>query len=292
MIVVSGAGHAAPGLGGTEETCDPLPYIRQRKSRKFMGVQDDLAVVAAGRALAQAGLSREDLGLRAGLYLSVGFIPFEEADIAPVLASSLSDGEFSMERFGRGGFQRAHPLLTFRCLPNMPAYHVSASFDVRGPYLVAYPSMGPFALALEEALFALEEREIDVALVGGTAHQRNFLVEHHFERLVPPVPRERLRDLGAFLILEREEDVVRRGGTRRARLASLHVSYTPFNPSELHPPHEEVFSPPLEDRSGSELGPAALAYALSRGLENGGFHTLLHRLRTRDGFVVESRWER
>ena len=41
-----------------------------------MGVQDDLAVVAAGQAAASAGLGNA-LGERAGLYLSVGYLPFE-----------------------------------------------------------------------------------------------------------------------------------------------------------------------------------------------------------------------
>src|SRR5439155_5672677 len=156
------------------------------------GVQDDLAVVAAGRALASAGLGGAPLGERAGLYLVVGHVPFESADLDPLLAASTDEGRFSMARFSTAGFRAVNGLLTFRCLPNMPAFHVSTSFDVQGPYFVTYPGPGQFYLALEEALAALAEGEIDLALVGGAADQRNFLVEHHLGRLAHPTPPGRL----------------------------------------------------------------------------------------------------
>ena len=159
-VVLTGA--AAVILDPTEKTMDPSAFLKVRKTRKFMGTQDDLAVVAVGRALANASLShgarqqdgearptgvvRPDGGLRPagpaedqarlaefGLYAAVGFIPFEGADIAAVLAASLTDGAFDGRRFNAEGYVRAHPLLTFRCLPNMPAFHVSANFGVEGP---------------------------------------------------------------------------------------------------------------------------------------------------------------
>ena len=65
-VVLTGLGHV---LGAP---CDPRPFLRVRKNRKFMGLQDDLAVVAAGRALESAGLADATLGERAGLNLAVG----------------------------------------------------------------------------------------------------------------------------------------------------------------------------------------------------------------------------
>jgi len=182
-----------------------------------MGIQDDLAVVAAGRALAQAGLGNT-LGERAGLYAAIGFIPFDQAEIDRVVAASLDEqGDFSMAKFSAEGIARAHPLLTFRCLPNMPAYHVSVSFDVQGPYLVGYPGPGQLHQAIEEAVFALAQGEIDCALVIGVAHQRNFLVTHHFARIDRPVDAARLRDAGTCLVLEREDSARARGAIARAR---------------------------------------------------------------------------
>ena len=48
---------------------------------------------------------------------------------------------------------------------------------------------------------ALEDESIDIALVGGVAHQQNFLVESHFERLEPPATADRLFDVAGLLVL-------------------------------------------------------------------------------------------
>jgi len=292
MIAVTGWGHVVLGEGGTDGECDPRPYLRERKSRKYMGLQDDMAVVAAGRALEAAGLGR-DLGERAGLFLSVGHIPFRSEDIDPVLAASVEDGRFSMARFSDGGYQQAHPLLTFRCLPNMPAYHVSACFDVQGPYLVTYPGAAQLYAALEEACIALEAGAVDVALVGGVAHHRNFLVEHHFGRVVPPVEAARLRDAGAMLLLETGGHAAARGARVRARLVEQSAVYAPFDPRERLPEHrEQVLGSDIELPWGDALlGAASLPAALSALGASGRTRRIGHRLWGRDGVVARSDWD-
>lgn len=270
MIALTGAGSVllAPG-----DACDPLPFLRTRKSRKFMGLQDDLAVVAAGRALASAG--RTSLGERAGLFLAVGYIPFLESDIAPVLEASMDGERFDVRRFGAGGFQKAHPLLTFRCLPNMPAYHVSACFDVQGPYYVTYPGPSELYSALAEARYALEVGIIDIALVGAVAAQSNFLVRHHFSRIEPPQPE--LHDVAAVLVLERVEDA---GARRRGSLDALAIDY--------EPPSLEAYASP--ERPASSYGPAALPLAVARALESGARSELVDELVARDGVRATSTW--
>src|SRR5262249_16911286 len=210
-LIATGVGVA---LGAP---CDPVPYLKVRKLRKFMGLQDDLAVVAAGRALHAAGRGAE-LGERAGLYLAVGAIPFDGAEIDALHAASSIDGRFSMHRFASEGYLVPDPLLTFRCLPNMPAFHVSVNFDVQGPYFVTYPGPGQLCGALDAASAALRTGTVDVALVVGVAHQRNFLVEHHVRRLLPPRRIEALRDAAGCLVLETAAHAAARGATARARM--------------------------------------------------------------------------
>jgi 3-oxoacyl-[acyl-carrier-protein] synthase II len=291
VIALVGAGHV---LG---EAADPTPFLKVRKSRKFMGPQDDLAVVATGRALAMAGLvgptpAATSLGDRAGLYLAVGHIPFHEADIDPVLEASLDDrGEFDLQRFGRTGFLRAHPLLTFRCLPNMPAYHVSANVELTGPYLVTYPGPGELAAALEEAAFALESGSIDVALVGAVAEQRNFLVEHHFARIDPPTPADALRNGGAFLVLEARAHAEARGARVLGTLVEASSSYEPrdvLREGRAQRERCEGFDPGLGD---VELGPARLPVALSLAIASGHRGAFAHHVDARDGVSSTSRWE-
>lgn len=276
MTALTGAGSV---LLGPNEACDPTPFLKTRKSRKYMGLQDDLAVVAAGRALASAGLTAADLGERAGLFLAVGYIPFLDADIAPVLAASMNDEgtRFDVQRFGAGGFQKAHPLLTFRCLPNMPAYHVSACFDVQGPYFVTYPGPSELYAALEEAKLALDSGKIDVALVGAVAAQSNFLVRHHFARLEPP--EHELHDVAAMLVLERSA-----GSRSLGTLTALEIRY--------RPPTLAEYAAPTTPTSEKGFGPAALPLALERAVERrGASATITHRLVGRDGVTATSTWE-
>jgi 3-oxoacyl-(acyl-carrier-protein) synthase len=285
-IVVTGLGDDL--VQGTP--CDPTPWLKVRKNRKFMGVQDDLAVAAAGRALQSAGLAGEPLGERTGLYLTVGFIPFEREHVEGLLAGALENGRFSMARFTDVGYRDVHPLLTFRCLPNMPAFHVSMNFDLQGPYFVTYPGAGQLYQALEEACAALTEGRVDVALVGGVAHQRNFLVEHHFGRLSPPVSAERLVDAGAFLVLETGAHAHFRGAPVRARLDRYHIAYEPHLPQEPRgSPEEQFLMDGARLTASGDLGAAALPAMLSRSAGRGG--RLEHWVKCRDGLCAASDWE-
>lgn len=316
-VIVSGLGHAIVG----ETACDPEPFLKTPKLRKYMGLQDDLAVVAAGRALQSAGHVGDVDRERVGLYLVVGFIPFEQANLEPLLDASLEDGRFSMERFSTRGFRSVNGLLTFRCLPNMPAFHVSVNFDIQGPYFVTYPGPGQFYLALEEACQALADDAIDVALVGGVAHQRNFLVRYHFSRLQPAVVEQELGDGAGFVALERS----RQAGSARGRLLDLRISYRPHDPFvEAAAPEEwlekaNTRSPSIREGWGAgvtslrrytpdpnpppqggrdlssetalgQLGAASLPVWLSaHAAQRPG--RVRHYLRSRDGFSCTSEWE-
>jgi 3-oxoacyl-(acyl-carrier-protein) synthase len=286
-LIVTGVSCVALGPSDPP-TLDPSAYLRSKKTRKFMGTQDDLAVLAAGQALAQAGLVPEALGERAGLFAVVGYIPFNREDIEPVLADSLEDERFSMARFSSGGFQRAHPLLTFRCLPNMPAFHVSANFNVQGPYFVSYPGVGQVYAALEEACVELDSGRIDVALAFGVAHQRNFLVQHHFSRIEPPVAPATLWDVGACLILERAEHATLRGARARVELVEIAQRYTPHSAiTEQRAQREQATGAPL--REGA-LGPASLFTLVFDALSAGNAGEVVHSVDTRDHLSARSRW--
>lgn len=284
-VVVTGAASVVLRDG---EPCDPSAFLKVRKSRKFMGLQDDLAVTAVGRAIEACGLGAP-LGERAGLFCAIGFIPFRREDIDPVYDASVSDGRFDVRAFGAGGYGRAHPLLTFRCLPNMPAYHVSANFGIEGPYAVYYPGASQLYAALGEAVALLEEDAIDVAILAAACDQQNFLVRHHFTRIVPPVAADSLANVGAALVLERDERARARGATARAALVSLESTYEP--PDVLAPApaasHESWTAPDGRVTEAHEtLGPAHLLVALA-GAGSGIYR---HALAARDGTRAQSVW--
>lgn len=262
--VITGIGHVAIGPGDAGERPDPVPFLRHKKERKYMGRQDELAVVAAGRAIQAAGLAGEPLGARTGLYLVVGFIPFERADADSLLA----------------GYDEVNPLLTFRCLPNMPAYHISACFGITGPYFVTYPGPAQFHLALDEAIRALAAGRIDRALVGAVVHQQNFLVEHHHRRIAHPVSPNTLMDAGAVIVLTQGPG---EGGSIREHK----ITYRPHDPFDDPPVPSETFR---VDGAPFSLPGIAGAASLPLALGLVGRGNLHHTLSSRDGFLAESRF--
>ncbi len=250
-------------------SCDSTPFLKSRKIRKFMGRQDELAVVVAARALESASLAAP-LGERCGLYAAVGYIPFEESDITELLEASLDGDAFSMQRFSTNAFSALNPLLTFRVLPNMPAFHISLNFDIQGPYAVSYPGAAQFYVALEEAFAALDAGAIDVALVAAVADQENYLVRHHFSRIDPPVDASRLKNAAACLVVERDDHARRRGAPVRATLTSWALRC------------EET--PGRDDRHVA-FGPASLGFALANARG-----AVTHEVRE-SGVAASSAWE-
>ena len=273
---------------------DVTPWLRVPKLRKFMGKQDRMAVIAASQAAQAAALTPEQLGERTGLFLVVGHIPFERADMELIAAHSTRDGMFDMERFSTTGIDQVNPLLTFRCLPNMPLFHVSLNLGLRGPSFITYPGAGQFALALQSAVQALEDGLVDVALVGAVADQDNFLVGCHRERLgVPSQPPA--ADVAAFICLETKASVARRGVAGLATLAELEITYQPHDPftrtgKAAHDRERAGVDGDWLTRTDCHLGPASLPVWLGRLAGTGCEGTFSYELHSGDGLHVSSRW--
>jgi hypothetical protein len=167
----------------------------------------------------------------------------------------------------------------------MPAYHVSACFDIQGEYFITYPGPGQFYLALSEAIDALASGRTSIALAGAVAHQTNFLVSHHYRRLRPSVSAGDLRDGASFLVFERASEHAARGGPKRGRLVDLSVAYFGHDPfsQELQQTEKFVGCPPPDGEFGAASLPIALA-ADKRGI-------IHHELRARDGVSASSTWK-
>lgn len=295
-IVVTGIASVCPSPEHPfAAQVDPTPFLAVRKSRKYLSPQDDLVVVAAANALQKSNMTRGQLGLRAGLAVCVGYLSFDRKDTDPVLAVSVEDERFSMRRFSSEGMRKTHPLLTFRCLPNMPAFHVSVNFDLRGPYFCTYPSAAQTYAALQRAIDWIDDDEADVALVGAAAHQRNFLVEHHLGRLERPVAPSDLRDAGAVIVLERRSRAEARGAKPLAIIERPSVRYAPRVPYEpgAPAPYERWRFDKLHDEplAPGDFGCAAPLVQLERWIARGQSGYWEHDAQTRDGAQLASAWE-
>lgn len=211
------AAAVAPGAALSHDA-DPLPFLRVRKTAKFLSKQDRLALAAAAGAVRTAGLSAETLEERTLIAMSVGPIPFQRDEAMAVAHSSSENGEFSMPRFCRDAYEQINPMLLFACLPNMPAYHISANLQIRGGYCLTYPSCAESYHALRNAVCSLSEGAADAVLFGGVADQQNFLVENHHRKTGQALPAP---DCACFLVLENASAAAARGAVPLARLADL-----------------------------------------------------------------------
>jgi hypothetical protein len=213
-------------VGYVAGSCDAGPLLRDRKAIKLMAKQDQLALVAAARAVEKLGAPVG--GPRTGIYLAVGHLPFEDAQL-DLLARHAA-------RSHDEAFQAMNPLLTFKCLPNMPVFHISYNLGIQGRYFVTYPGPGQWYQALEVAVADLRAGRVDRALVGAVADRCNGLTRHHVER-TRPGEADRLVDSACVWVL-------RAGAGKGARLVELETGYQAVDP----------FAAPKE-------APAALSYA-------------------------------
>ncbi len=129
-----------------------------------------------------------------------------------------------------------------------------------------------------------------MALVGGVAHQRNFLVESHFARIELPIPAEQLLDAAGCLVLQRASHAETRGLLVKAKCHYSGMRYKQHNPWEQPIAPIESF----EDSSGPwaeyrEMGPASLSVMLSLASGRSAAR-LTHMLLSRDGLRCASAW--
>ena len=294
------------GLGGIDLSAEPdsddgldvIPWLKSPKTKKFMGKQDQLAVIAAGRALRDAGIEEGALLEGAGVYLCVGYIPFEQQDLEPLVRDSTAAGRFCMERFSAEGLEQVNPLLTFRCLPNMPIFHVSMNFGIQGTYFITYPGVGQYYLALERAVGDLRRGVVDLALVGAVADQDNFLVRHQLRRFSSSGAGSEpdwsvVPDSAGCLCLELEDSVRRRGGNPRLELVSFGIEYEA--PDLLAGPttYSEKIAPDRRPGAAGRRpyhGAASLPLSLCQLSGAGAAEEIVHEVSTFDGFAATSRW--
>ncbi len=227
--VTSGTGTQNPtGPTAANTAFDVLPYLRDRKSIKLMAKQDQMAVCAAAMASVMAGVDMSVNGERTGIYFSVGHIPFEQHPLDVLYEKSIDKEKLSMARFATEALSALNPLMTFKCLPNMPVYHVSYNLQIEGPYFVTYPGAGQWVQALQQAITDIANGRVRYALVGAVADQLNPLVRHHINRTDPDATASLIDAACVFLLSGETSDKT------LGVLSGVSSSYQPHDAFKLH----------------------------------------------------------
>ena len=166
MIRVVGAGCVS-GLETSRVAVDGVPADHGRAARmaeRLMSRSAMLAHLATRAAIAGAGWEG-DLG-DVGFFMGVGASGGSVEQLEAMLAASIDEGGFSIERFGRDGLRACNPLYAFQLMNNFAMCHAAILAGTRGPNAALFSRGGGTVAALIEAAVALDEG-CDRALAGG-----------------------------------------------------------------------------------------------------------------------------
>ncbi len=224
-------GFACPLCAEVKEF-DPELYLTESKLVRLMSRDAQLAAAAARLALQHAGVKPgatyrpEDIAL----FGATGLAGLPWREVSPLLrASTGSDGQFDLERFGRAGLKAVRPVLSFKILSNMPLCFVSINENIQGPNSIYTPWEGSGAQAILAGIRAISCGDARCALVGGCDVKTHELA---FASLEQQGLFTAWRESGsgfvpgegaAFLVLETEADAAVRGARVHSRVSGSSV---------------------------------------------------------------------
>lgn len=221
---------------------------------KNRGRHSRFAAGAARQAVASSGIL-DSPGLdpeRFGVYLGSGEGSQDFFSFADMMAAGLANGPFDLERFIRRGMELLNPTAELEQEPNMPAGHVAAMFDARGPNFNCLTACAASSQAVGEATEIIRRGDADVMLSGGTHSMIHPLGVTGFSLLTAlsrrndePTrasrPFDRLRDgfvIGegsAMVVLEDLERATRRGAQIYGEIVGYGATADAYRITDIHP---------------------------------------------------------
>ena len=143
-------------IGAEIKGFDAYEHIPRKKGR-HMAFASQIAVIAAGQALEDSGLSleseqRDDIGVIIG---TAGGSTIEETEKATKALMSSANGRMS-------------PFQILRFWPNMPAYFIAVEFELRGYNSTVCTACASGTQALGDAFKVVQRGEAEIMLAGGT----------------------------------------------------------------------------------------------------------------------------
>ena len=148
--------HVSVQIGGEVRDFDPTEFINRKEARR-MGRASQFAVVAAYRAIRDAGIAPEE-------------IENEGEAVAVVIGSSLGAHEMAEQstyKYKTGGYTKPNPLSLINSLPNMPAHYVSRFLHALGPLNAPSTACAAGTQSIGEASDLIRNGRSSVVIAGG-----------------------------------------------------------------------------------------------------------------------------
>lgn len=214
---------------------DAEQHFPDNKTLRLMNRDAQMAVVAARRALADAGIRPGEsyLAEEIALYGATGLSGSSSEDLQRLIENAVGpDGKLDLERFGRVALKRIRPVLSFKILANMPICFVSIFENLRGPNAVYTPWEGSGAQAIAAGIRAIRSGQVPCAVAGACDVKTHALSFASLQQLGVfdswtrcgngPVPGEG----AAFLVLENKDRAQQRNARILAQLGKYRLGST------------------------------------------------------------------
>jgi 3-oxoacyl-[acyl-carrier-protein] synthase II len=149
---------------------DPKKYVKQRKSLKVMARDIQLAVGGAQILIEDSGVDPEQVDpTRFGVNCGAGLIATDLDELGgPIDHSVNGTRRFDLKKWGMEGMEQLFPLWMLKYLPNMPACHISITYNAQGPNNSITAGDASSTLAMGEAYRVINRDAADLFIVGGT----------------------------------------------------------------------------------------------------------------------------
>lgn len=144
----------------------------QPRLAEVMGGHLALLVQAAREAFLHAEVDRAAPPEERGFFAGMGMVDYHVSDLLPGVRASLEGpGRFEPGPFYGGGYREIYPLWPLGMLNNVSFCGTCIELDIRGENAVFSPHADSGAWALAEAVYAVAEGRVRVALAGGVSEQ-------------------------------------------------------------------------------------------------------------------------
>lgn len=156
-------------IGAEVRDFDPKNFVKQRKSLKVMARDIQLAVGAAQLVVEDSGLDVERVDpTRFGVNCGAGLIATDLDELGgPIDHSVNGTRKFDLKKWGAEGMERLFPLWMLKYLPNMPACHISITYNAQGPNNSITAGDASATLAMGEAFRVIARGGADLFITGG-----------------------------------------------------------------------------------------------------------------------------
>ena len=254
-----------------------------RKSIKLMSRDIQLAIMAANCAMQDSGLNTRannpdgpiDIEpTRSGVNIGAGSMCCDLSELSQAASSSVTDGVFDLQKWGKGGMESLTPLWLLKYLPNMLSCHVSIIYDLQGPSNSITCGDTSGMMALGEARRHISSDKADIVLSGGAESKVNamnftrYILSNLASTKYNDSPKEASRPFaadtdgmvgaegGAILVMEEYEHAVGRG-------AKIYAEVVGFGSSFNHGVSDSDFLNPETDCKGTTI-------AIQKALKDAG----------------------